>query len=48
MFGVCGLLAVSEVVYVFFKSARKPSACVSCVLMAACVTFQLVCLMLWN
>lgn len=48
MFGVCGFLAVSDIVFVSFKSASKPSAGLSCELMVACVTFQLLYMLLWN
>lgn len=48
MFGVCGFLAVSDNVFVSFKSASKPSAGLSCELMVACVTFQLLYMLLWN
>lgn len=48
MFGVGGFLAVSDIVFVSFKSASKPSAGLSCDLMVARVTFQLLYMLLWN
>jgi len=48
VFGVGGFLAVSDIVFVSFNSASKPFAGLSCELTVACITFQLLYVLLWN
>jgi len=47
LFNIFGV-PVSDITFVSFKFASKPSAGLSCELMVACVTFQLLYMLLWN
>lgn len=46
LFNIFGVF-VSDIIFVSFKSASKPAG-LFCELMVACVTYQLLCMLLWS